>query len=47
VRKTLLARIEVDRGYALPGFEKRDRDVQRGGGLSGPTLLVTEHNNVR
>jgi len=31
VRKTLLARIEVDRRDALAGFEQRDRNVQRRG----------------
>jgi hypothetical protein len=47
VRETLLTRIEINCGNALPGFEKRNRYMQCGGGLSRSTLLVTEHNNVR
>jgi hypothetical protein len=42
----LLAAVEIDGGNALTGFQKRDSDVQGGGGLARPALLVAQHDNM-
>ena len=47
MRETFLARVEIDGGDALAGFEQRDRDVQRGGRFSGAALFIAEHDDVR
>jgi hypothetical protein len=47
MREALLARVEIDRGDALTGFQQRDGDVQRSRGFSRATLLVAENDDVR
>jgi hypothetical protein len=47
VCETLLTRIEIYRGNALPRFEERDSDMQRCSRFSRATFLIAEHNNVR
>ena len=44
--ETSLPAVEIDGRYALAGFEQRDRDMQRGGGLTRPAFLVAENDHV-
>src|SRR5262245_12624882 len=47
VGEALLARVEINRCNALPGLQKRDRNMQSGRRLSRTALLVSENDNVR
>ena len=47
MREALLARVEIDGGDALAGFQQRDRDMQRGRRFSRTAFFVAEHDDVR
>lgn len=46
-RQRPLAYIEIDRGDAITGLQKRDRDVDRQRRLAGAALLVAEDDHMR
>jgi hypothetical protein len=47
MREGLLPAVEVYGCDALAGFQQRDRDMHRGGGLARAALLVAEHDHMR
>src|SRR6516165_1590686 len=47
VGKTLLTRIEIDRGDPLASLQQGDGDVHSSGRLAGTTFFVPEDNNMR
>ena len=44
--EALLAAVEVDGGDALAGLQQGNGDVQGGGGLARPALLVAQHDHM-
>ena len=46
VREALLARVEIDGGDALAGFQQRDRDMHRDRGLARAAFFVAEYDAI-